>query len=133
MSLDLYILIDKQPVLFDVDGPDGKIDPDRMVQWGENHEQHRRVAETQVGDVCVSTIWLGLDHNYFGGRPLLFETMTFIDGEPGDQWRYSTWGEAEASHMEIVEATQYMQQQAMSITRETLRSFIERIKQKDRK
>lgn len=59
-----------------------------------------RVARTEVGDVVVSTVFLGIDHGY-GDEPLqLFETMTF----PGeDQWRYSTWDEAEHGHAQVVD------------------------------
>lgn len=30
-----------------------------------------------VREVTVSTVFLGLDHNWYRGRPILFETMTF--------------------------------------------------------
>ncbi|WP_064442289.1 hypothetical protein [Hoyosella altamirensis] len=65
-----------------------------------------QVARTMVGDnVEVSTIWLGINHNYFGhGEPLIFETMIFgksLDGGR-DQWRYSTREQALAGHDEIV-------------------------------
>ena len=40
-----------------------------------------RVGETEVGDRRVSTVWLGLDHNYWGdGPPLIFESMAFGEG-----------------------------------------------------
>jgi hypothetical protein len=52
-----------------------------------------------MGMVWVSTIFLGMDHNWGGGRPLLFETMAFW-GACGacEQERCSTWLEAEAQH-----------------------------------
>jgi len=59
------------------------------------------VAESFIGDVRVSTTFLGLDHNFFGdGPPLLFETMIFgADGKPWDyQERCTTWVQAEAMH-----------------------------------
>jgi len=64
-----------------------------------------RVDKTQVGDVEVSTVWLGLDHNYYDdGPPLIFESMVF-GGEYDDYMdRYSTWEQAQAGHDRIVAA-----------------------------
>jgi hypothetical protein len=62
-----------------------------------------RVAETMVGERSVSTVFLGLDHAFFGGRPLLFETMVFAGSHESEgQWRYSTWDEALAGHDQVV-------------------------------
>ena len=63
----------------------------------------RRVGLTEIGDIRVSTVFLGIDHNFCGGAPLLFETMIF--GGPHDQemQRYSTWDEAENGHEQMVE------------------------------
>lgn len=54
----------------------------------------------------VSTVFLGIDHSFRPGKPLLFETMVFT---PDPDWqdyqeRYSTWSDAEAGHARIVEA-----------------------------
>lgn len=73
--------------------------------WGEWLERAKRhVGDTQVSDdVRVSTVFLGLDHNYCDkGAPILFETMIF--GGPHDQYqeRYCTWDEAEAGHAAAV-------------------------------
>jgi hypothetical protein len=50
--------------------------------------------------VCVSTVFLGLDHNFLRtGPPVLFETMIF--GVPFvSEWqrRYCTWDEAVDGH-----------------------------------
>lgn len=59
----------------------------------------RCVAQHQVGESHVSTVFLGLDHNFSSsGPPLLFETR--IEGGPldGEQERYATWSEATAGH-----------------------------------
>jgi hypothetical protein len=65
--------------------------------WGDGNR--RRVALTVVAPgVSVSTVFLGLDHNFGGGRPLLFETMVFDDYADGDAWRWSTWDEAAVGH-----------------------------------
>jgi hypothetical protein len=60
----------------------------------------RLVRKDRAADVEVSTVFLGIDHNYSGeGPPLLFETMLFRDGKPLDyQERYATWDEAVSGH-----------------------------------
>lgn len=60
---------------------------------------NRRVALHVIGDSEVSTVFLGLDHNFRSdGPPLLFETL--VTGGPLDQRmeRYSSWSEAVAGH-----------------------------------
>jgi len=63
---------------------------------------NRHVAKTRVGSLEVSTVFLGIDHNFLGqGKPLLFETMIFggDDSIASDFCnRYSTWVEAEEGH-----------------------------------
>jgi len=58
----------------------------------------RRVALDEGDGVSVSTVFLGLDHSWGDGPPMLFETMIFGGEHDEDQWRYSTWGEAVAGH-----------------------------------
>ncbi len=71
--------------------------------WFETSYPARRVAEDVVNGVRVSTVFLGLNHQWGKGPPLLFETMTFGDGDKADrQWRHSTWEEAETGHAVVV-------------------------------
>lgn len=71
-------------------------------QWGEFMKQHkvRRVAWDELpGNVRVSTVFLGLDHNFQDdGPPILFETMIFGGRHNDYQARYATWEEAEVGH-----------------------------------
>lgn len=71
--------------------------------WFETAD--RRVAETFLADnaIRISTVFMGLDHRFFGnGPPLLFETMIF-GGEHADlMQRYSTWDQAEQGHINAV-------------------------------
>lgn len=69
--------------------------------------EYFRVAEDLVGHFSVSTVWLGLDHNYMGqGPPLIFETMVF-GTDPRLPWweewqqRYATREGAEKGHKEV--------------------------------
>lgn len=64
-----------------------------------------KVASTNINGHRVSTVFLGLDHNYTGrGPPVLFETMIFGPDSLAetDMWRYCTWDEAEAGHKNAV-------------------------------
>jgi hypothetical protein len=73
------------------------------IEWAKGFDiQNRRVAETNIGDIRVSTVFLGLDHSWGKGPPLLFETMAF--GGHGEIYcdRYTTWEEAEAGHKAVV-------------------------------
>lgn len=65
-----------------------------------------RVELTEITpSVRVSTVWLGLDHSFGKGPPLIFESMVF-DGTDetnnGDMRRYTTEEEARAGHAEMV-------------------------------
>lgn len=76
-----------------------------LFAWGRWRETgDRTVARTQIdGPVEVSTVFLGIDHQWGNGPPLLFETMIFCGDAAEDyQERYSTWAEAEAGHQRAV-------------------------------
>ena len=87
---DRYILVGQTPVRC----------PD-LLTWGRWFEtEDRQVARTIVMGVLVSTVFLGLDHRFFGdGPPILFESMAFWPGEGGEeQVRCATWSQAERQH-----------------------------------
>jgi hypothetical protein len=69
-------------------------------QWLETAD--RQVARSEVGPMVVSTVFIGLDHNFGSGKPMLFETMIFDGGEDDYQTRCATWDEAEAMHANAV-------------------------------
>ncbi len=58
---------------------------DDVVKWAQWFESaDRRVARTDISDdVYVSTVFLGLDHSFMDGIPVLYETMIF--GGDSDQ------------------------------------------------
>jgi hypothetical protein len=71
----------------------------------------KRVAQDDVVTpagrcLWISTVWLGLDHNYGPtGPPVIFETMTFERGMDGvDCQRYATEAQALAGHQALVHA-----------------------------
>jgi hypothetical protein len=93
---------------------------DQRSAWILMEDQYyKRVALTEIGPYVVSTVWLGLDHNFgFDGPPLIFETMVFTtsawhEDRPYDDpereglldidcRRYPTLEEAETGHEEMV-------------------------------
>ena len=88
---DYYELIGQTPVRIQGD----------VLEWARKFEtMDRRVAHTRVLGRCdVSTVFLALDHSFFQGPPLLFETMAFWQGEGGyEQERCSTWLQAQEQH-----------------------------------
>lgn len=80
--------------------------PADLMTWAKWFERGERIV-AKTGDhgakVQVSTVFLGLDHQWGNGPPLVFETMIF--GGEHDQWqeRCSTWEEAEAMHAKACE------------------------------
>jgi len=105
--IDTYILEGHTPVQ----------EPDLMKweRWFETAE--RRVALTEKNGirllhylskrfepVRISTVFLGINHQFFGeGKPLLFETMVFGGPFDGQIEQCSTWEQAERQHKEMVE------------------------------
>lgn len=81
-------------------------EPD-LIKWSQWMEtlEHRVVKKTTIGDSEVSTVFLGLDHNFSGSRkePVLFETMVFGGKMDGEQWRYATKQEAINGHNRAVD------------------------------
>ena len=78
----------------------------KWAEWIENSRE-RRVAYDLVGEHEVSTVFLGLDHSFGEGEPLLFETMVFIDDETSEFHdyckRYETKEQAVAGHKEVLD------------------------------
>ena len=78
---------------------------DDLLTWGEwLGTADRRVARTEISaSLFVSTVFIGLDHSFGNGPPLLFETMVFRNGSGGEEDRCSTWEQAEQQHAKMVE------------------------------
>lgn len=72
------------------------------AMWFENPNRH--VAYTQVSsEITVSTVFLGLDHRWFGeGPPIVFESLVFGGPLDGDGGRYASWDDAETGHKMLV-------------------------------
>jgi hypothetical protein len=91
--LELYVLNDHgEPVQ----------EPDHM-KWAQWLEQAKRlVAVTKIGCYTISTVFLGADHNFGCGRPLLWETCVFGGEHDGEMERYSTLDDAKKGHDAMV-------------------------------
>lgn len=95
LECEFFILDDDhQPV---------QVELETWARWFDRVE-NRLIAWTEiVSGVTVSTVFLGLDHNFgWAGPRVMFETMVF--GGRADQYqrRYSTWDDAKAGHEAIV-------------------------------
>lgn len=88
-----YILKNKKPVQVN-----------SVTLWAEQFEKSdRKVNDTFLdNEVHISTVFLGLDHSFGGGTPILFETMIFGGDNDGYQERYSNWDDARKGHIKAV-------------------------------
>jgi len=79
-----------------------------LFQWCEDleNESYRVIKQEHLDNgYWVSTVWLGLNHQYGDGPPLIFETMVI---NPSGEWesfqrRYSTEADAIIGHLETVD------------------------------
>jgi hypothetical protein len=86
----------------------GEIKPcDDIIEWARWMDKHDRniardIIKTDVGQIMVSTVFLGMDHSFAEGPPILFETMIFGGKHDQYQERCSTLDEAKIMHEEAV-------------------------------
>ena len=94
-----YILVNGEPV-----------EERDLIMWARWYEAHGSLVYVNrvppllglFGGCRVSTIFLGLDHSFGSGPPLLWETMIFGGPLDGDEWRYASRSEAAAGHESAV-------------------------------
>ena len=84
MTRPMYFRRDGSPII-----SGDPSDPMGTLEWARMFEDHKsRIVgrdRTLYGEK-LSTVWLGLDHNYGpGGRPIIFETMLFAPQSDGLQ------------------------------------------------
>lgn len=86
-----------------------KVVPSSLKEWAnffENEKNHSRVGLDNINGKRISTVFIGLCHNYNPRSriPITFETMVFDNNDRSIyQERYSTWQEAEEGHKKAVE------------------------------
>lgn len=74
----------------------------------ERRDDVRVVARTDVGGFHISTVFIGLDHNFSpDGPPVLWETMVFDDQNGRADFEQvrcaGSWDQAEEMHRRMVE------------------------------
>lgn len=64
---------------------------------------YKEIGKSTVGPYLISTIWLGVDHNWGPGPPLIFETMIFKSPSHADLFccRYSNLLDAQTGHEKL--------------------------------
>lgn len=101
-----------------------------LMEWAKWYEAaDRRVAATETKLFWISTVFLGINHQWRKGPPLIFETMVFereahdhpqfvglkvreeLDGE---QWRYASWDAAVVGHAATVRRVKRLEAEAMA-------------------
>lgn len=124
-----YILNDKdEPVL----------EPDLITwaNWFETSGKQRRVAFDKVGDYEVSTVFLGMDHNFGeGSQPILYETMIFrpvtkeeIKEDQKNEKKYRvSWKEGDVKEDDSFELRRYYTKQEAEVGH---KEMVELVKQK---
>ena len=75
-----------------------------VIEWARWFETHdRRIAYDKLPTCCISTIFLGLDHGWGEGPPVLWETLVIGGRHDGEQLRYTSEKEALECHRLLVE------------------------------
>lgn len=84
----------------------GKLKPVPLLVWArwlDNPDNNRQIADARIDGVRISTVFLGLDHNWQPEGPaLVFETMIFGGDHDGFCERYATLDEAKQGHKRVV-------------------------------
>jgi len=73
------------------------IDPETKTGMGQ------RVKRTEIGNVLVSTVFVGIDLAFFESTPMMFESLVFGGDNDGYCEHYATWQDAENGHQRIVD------------------------------
>jgi hypothetical protein len=97
MNIGHYILKDGKVEPIDVSTDEG------LMEWGRWFEKaDRHIGCDEIDGIKISTVFLGLDHGWGGGRPVLFETMVFGGKHDQHMQRYYTLTQAQAGHDQVV-------------------------------
>ena len=67
--------------------------------WLDKNDHRRTVKRDEIGDILVSTVFLGLDHAWLNEQtPVLWETMIFGGEHDQYQERYTSYEDALEGH-----------------------------------
>lgn len=109
---------------------------DDLLTWGvwfENSHNKRIVKQEYVGKYWVSTVFLGLNHRFDNGPPILWETMVFVKGgrtgEDVEMARCSGNREhAEAMHLRMVQKVRSQQSTLCVVIHDWMRTIARLLK-----
>jgi hypothetical protein len=73
------------------------------AEWLEKNPERKAVKQENIGDIFVSTVFLGLDHAWNSTTPILWETMIFGGEHDQYQERYTSHEDALKGHEFAVE------------------------------
>ena len=88
--------------------------PIQLGTWAMHVEDpsYKFLLDENAGRYWVSTVWLGMDHSFGDGPPIIFETMAFVRAsdeireitglQDVYQIRYHTEAEAREGHVRVV-------------------------------
>jgi hypothetical protein len=76
------------------------VDAKTWATWWKKNDRH--VGNDTINGSRISTVFLGLDHSFGDGPPMLFETLVFDGPLDGEMERYETWKQAEIGHRTMV-------------------------------
>lgn len=97
-----------RPYYWKLNADGDAVPTDDAIEWGHWFETANRTVSNDLdeGDdgktIRVSTVFLGLDHNFGAdGPPVLWETLVFGGVLDGEMMRYSSKEAAAAGHQAI--------------------------------
>ncbi len=68
------------------------------IAWLDKNPERKAVKQNDIGNIYVSTVFIGLDHGWKTGIPVLWETMIFGGKYDGYQKRYTSHEDALIGH-----------------------------------
>lgn len=100
-----------RPMYYILDENNNPIGTNNVIKWGRLMQLKEKIVKQEnVDNYFISTVFLGIDHSYDFGNPVLWETMIFRKDKDGSKElgsdifhdRYSTYDEAIQGHKEAV-------------------------------
>jgi len=72
-------------------------------KWEEENMNQRVTKKDTIGEILVSTVFLGLDHSFGRNKLFLWETMIFGGEHDQYQDRYSSYEDALKGHQQALD------------------------------
>jgi hypothetical protein len=74
-----FLVMAERPLFWDRQG-----EPLDTLEYGAlcKFHSYKRVDESRIGDLWISTVWIGMDMAFWTEDPVIFETMVFSEVDP---------------------------------------------------